>query len=240
MSRVALVTGGSRGLGASIVEALVEDGWTVALTFRQSREEAEKLAGNLGAARAFQLDLADRSRPKALVAEIDEQLGPIGGLVNNAGVAHSGLLAMTSDAQWDRVIDINLSGAFRLCRAVLPGMTRQRRGAIVNVASLGAERAVAGQSAYAASKAGLLALTRTLAREMGRRDIRVNAVVPGYVATDMTADLNEQARAALRAAECLPSGTSPRSVAAAVAFLLSDRADAVSGQSLHVDAGASA
>lgn len=241
-ANAALVTGGSRGIGKAVVELLVEQGWQVALTYRSSDRAARAIEEQLGSERcaAFQLDLADRVRVRTLVEEVEERLGPLAGLVNNAGISHSKLLAMTSDEEWDSVIDTNLGGAFRLCRAVLPGMVRRRSGSIVNVSSLGALRGVAGQSVYAAGKAGLLGLTRSLAREMGKRNIRVNVVIPGFVATDMTHELPEAAVKALRANEALPGGVDPGAVAEAIAFLLSDRARATTGQTVHVDAGASA
>lgn len=243
-----LVTGGSRGIGKAVVEALVEAAATdrrvdrrVAFTFRGGEEAAralEEAAG--GVARAFPLDLADRDRPEELVAEVEAALGPVEGLVNNAGIRRESLLAMTSDEDWDAVVDTNLGGVFRCCRAVLRGMVVRRRGAIVNVASLSALHGVAGQAAYAGSKAGVLGLTRSLAREVGKRGIRVNAVVPGFVPTEMTADLPQPAIDALRAGECLPGGVSAAAVAQAVLFLLSERAAAITGQALVVDAGASA
>ncbi len=236
-----LVTGGSRGIGRAIVEALVEDGRSVAFTWNTGEAAARAVEEAAeGRARAFHLDLLDRGRPDDLVAEIEEAIGPVSGLVNNAGIRRESLLALTSDADWDAVVDTNLGGLFRCCRAVLRGMMVRRRGAIVNVASLSALHGVAGQAAYAASKAGLLGLTRSLAREVGKRGVRVNAVVPGFVATDLTADVPQPAIDALRAGECLPGGVRPESVAAAVLFLLSDRASSITGQSLVVDAGASA
>lgn len=263
-----LVTGGSRGIGRAVVSALLAEsagspttepgepagaqpgnppggvvgaGRQVAFTWHRDEAAAravEEASG--GRARGFRLDLADRGRPEELVAEVEEALGPIVGLVNNAGVRREALLALMSDADWDAVIEVNLGGLFRCCRAVLRGMVVRRRGAIVNVASLSALHGVAGQGAYAASKAGVLGLTRALAREVGKRGVRVNAVVPGFVATDLTAGVPEAAVAALRAGECLPSGTGPGGVADAVAFLLSERAAAITGQILVVDAGASA
>ncbi len=236
-----LVTGGSRGIGRAIVDELVAEGRSVAFTWRSDEatahavEEAAK-----GRATAFHLDLAERPRPAELVAEIEETIGPLEGLVNNAGIQRSELLAMTSDKSWDQVIDTNLGGAFRCCRAVLKVMVARRRGAIVNVASLSAQRGVAGLASYAASKAGILAMSRCLAREMGRRGIRVNAVVPGFVETDLTGSLPARAVDNLRASECLPTGTDPAAVARAVAFLLSEGASAITGQALVVDAGASA
>lgn len=238
---VVLVTGGNRGIGRAVVEVLAAEGSQVAFTWRSDEAAARQVEEAAeGSATAFHLDLGDRKRPDSLVAEVEERLGPVEALVNNAGVQSGGLVALTSDAAWDAVVDVNLGGAFRCCRAVLKGMVSRRRGAIVNVGSLSALRGVAGLAPYAASKAGLLALTRCMAREVGKRGVRVNAVVPGFVATDMTASLPPPAVAALRAGECLPAGTDAVAVAHAVAFLLSDRASAITGQSIVVDAGVSA
>lgn len=236
-----LVTGGSRGIGRATVEALVGAGHPVGFTWRSRESAAHELRDATGGrALPFQLDAADRERPAALVAEVEARLGPLHGLVYCAGFKKDALAALTSDADWDAVLEANLGGAFRISRAVLPGLLTRRAGSIVNVSSLSALHGIAGQAAYAASKAGLLALTRVLARECGRRGVRVNAVVPGYVATDFVADLPEQAVAALRASECLPRGTAPADVAATVAFLMSDAAAAITGQALVVDAGSTA
>jgi 3-oxoacyl-[acyl-carrier protein] reductase len=245
-----LVTGGSRGIGRAVVEALAAApaagggagaGAAVAFTWC-SREAAarEVEQATAGRARAFHLDLRDRARPDDLIAEVEAALGPVEGLVNNAGERREALLAMMSDDDWEAVLDVNLGGLFRCCRAALRGMLVRRRGAIVNLASLSALHGVAGQAAYAASKAGILGLTRALAREVGKRQVRVNAVVPGFVATDLTAGVPAAAAAALRSGECLPGGVSVGAVAEAVLFLLSDRAAAITGQTLVVDAGASA
>ena len=234
-----LVTGGSRGLGRAVVEALSGPGAVVAFTWRSGEAAAREVEAATGA-RAFHLDLRDRARPDDLISEVESALGPVEGLVNNAGLRRESLLAMTSDADWDEVLDSNLGGLFRCCRAVLRGMMVRRRGAIVNVSSLSALHGVAGQGAYAASKAGILGMTRSLAREAGKRGVRVNAVVPGFVPTDLTAGLPEAAVAHLRAGECLARGVRPEDVAQAVVFLLSDRAAAITGQTLVVDAGASA
>lgn len=235
---VGFVTGGSRGIGRAIVEAMVEQGWTVAFTYQTDETSARAVeAASAGKARAFALDLTDRAAPGTLSAQIEELMGPIDALVNNAGRSSHGLLAMTSDRDWDDVIEVNLNGAFRCCRAVLPLMMHRRRGAIVNVASLSAISGVAGQTGYAASKAALLGMTRALAREVGRRNVRVNAVLPGFVATDMTAPLPEDVVRNLRSHECLARGTSAADVANLVAFLISDRSAAITGQAVIIDAG---
>lgn len=236
-----LVTGGSRGIGRAVVLALAAEGRRVAFTW-QTREDAasevEKASGGL--ARALRFDAADRSRVRALVDEAESVVGPLDGLVNNAGIRRDALLAATPDEDWDAVLDVNLGAAFRLCRAVLPGMVSRRRGSIVNVSSLTAIHGVAGQTAYGAAKAGLVGMTRSLAREVGRRGVRVNAVIPGLVMTDLVASAPPDRLARLRENECLPAGTTPEDVARTIVFLLSDGAGAVTGQSLVVDSGSSA
>jgi 3-oxoacyl-[acyl-carrier protein] reductase len=235
-----LVTGGSRGIGRAIVERLVEAGERVAFTYRSDATGAQAIEqAQPGRSRGYALDLSDVDAPDELIRLVEADLGPLAGLVNNAAVRVQGLVALTSSPDWSSVIEVNLGGPFRCCRAVLPGMIQRREGAIVNVASVSALRGVAGQGAYAASKAGLLGLTRSLAREVGKRGIRVNAVAPGYVPTEMTAGLSGAEVAALRATECLRDGVDPGSVAAAVRFLLSAEARSITGQCLVVDAGAS-
>jgi 3-oxoacyl-[acyl-carrier protein] reductase len=235
------VTGGSRGIGRAIVEALAAEGWSVAFTYRTGEAAARALAESLdGRARAYPLELLDPARPQALLAQVEQELGDLEGLVNNAGLRRDALLAMTPDSDWQAVLDVNLGGVFRCCRAALPRMLHRRRGSIVNVSSLSALRGLPGQAAYAGAKAGVLGLTRALAREVGKRGVRVNAVLPGFVASELTAALPDDKVALLRSAECLPSGTRPEDVAAAVCFLLSDKAAAITGQAVCVDAGSSA
>jgi len=236
-----LITGGSRGIGRALVRALAAEGRRVAFTYRDEEAAARKVEAECGGlAKAWRFDLADRPRPGTLVPEIEDVLGAIEGLVNNAAIRKDQLLAAIPDADWDAVIDANLGGAFRCCRAVLPKMITRRAGSIVNVSSLTAIRGVAGQAAYGAAKAGLIGMTKSLARELGKRNIRVNAVVPGLVMTEMIADTPPERLRELRAIEALPSGTSPDDVAAMIAFLLSDRARAITGQAFLVDAGSTA
>ena len=236
-----LVTGGSRGIGRAIVLALVAEDRTVAFTWRRDADAAREVElSSGGRAHAFQLDVAQRARPAEIVAQVEATIGPVEGLVNNAGQRHAALLVMTSDAAWDEIVDVNLGGAFRCCRAVLPGMLHRRSGSIVNVASLVAIAGLPGEAAHAASKAGLLGMTRSLAREVGKRGVRANAVLPGFVETDMTSGLRPEIRSFLQSVQCLPGGTTPQDVAGAVTFLLSDKARAITGQSIVVDAGSSA
>lgn len=238
---ITLVTGGTRGIGRAIVESFLADGHRIAFTYRSDRRSAEAMQEEYGDhIRAFQFDLADRERPQSLIREIEADFGPICTLVNNAGIQRSELTALMSDASWDEVLNVNLGGTFRLSREVLRAMVGRRSGAIINISSLSALNGVAGQSAYAASKAGLLAMTRCLAREMGRRNIRVNAVVPGFVDTDMTSGLSEDAVAHLRQHECLPQGVTAMDVARVVVFLASSNSSGITGQALPVDGGSTA
>lgn len=239
--KVGLVTGGSRGIGRAVVETMVAAGWTVAFTYRSDEKAARDVeAASAGLARAFILDLKDRRRPGDLVHEIEQSIGPINAFVGNAGMRAQGLMAMTSDQDWDEIIEVNLNGAFRCCRAVLPKMMHRRCGVIVNVSSLAAVSGVSGQVAYASSKSALLGMTRALAREVGRRGVRVNAVLPGFVPTDMTTHLPDDVVGALRSHECLARGTSAQDVANLVMFLISDLSAAITGQALIIDAGTSA
>jgi 3-oxoacyl-[acyl-carrier protein] reductase len=244
MTDTILVTGGTRGIGRAIVDALIGGALgerSVAFTWQSQQSVADEIvAQSSGRAKAFRFDLMDRSRPDELISEVEAELGPLVGLVNNAGLRREGLLALTGDAEWDELVEANLGGVFRCCRAVMRGMVVRRRGSIVNLGSLAAIHGVPGEAVYGAAKAGVVGLTRSLAREVGSRGVRVNAVLPGFVPTDMTAGVPPAAVAALRAQECLPAGVSAASVAATVCFLLSEGAASITGQALVVDAGVSA
>ena len=236
----ALVTGASRGIGAAIAKELAGDGWPVAVNYRGDRKGAERVVQEIerqgGRAVALQADVADPGAADALVEHVERELGPVLVLVNNAGTRADALSPQIDDEAWSRVLETNLSGAFRLTRRALPPMIRQRFGRIVNVASVVGQRANPGQANYAASKAGLEALTRTVACEVARRNVTVNAVAPGLVETELTAGLGD---GPLDAVPARRAGT-PEEVAACVRFLTSDEASYVTGATLTVDGGLSA
>ena len=237
----ALVTGASKGIGAAVALALAEDGWAVAVNYRSDREGAERIVAAIegagGRAIAVEGDVADADGvPDALITRVEEELGPVLALVNNAGIRADGLAIQLEDDDWSRVIDTNLTAAFRLTRRAMRPMIKARYGRIVNVASVVGPRANAGQANYAAAKAGLIGMTKTVAAEVARRGVTVNAVAPGFIATEMTEDLPESV---LDAVPAKRAGT-PEEVAAAVRFLASDAAGYVTGSTLFVDGGMSA
>jgi 3-oxoacyl-[acyl-carrier protein] reductase len=236
----ALVTGASRGIGAACARSLAEAGWPVVINYRSDAEGAEAVAAEIqgGGGKAFVLQ-ADVSRPesvKSLFGAADDALGPVLCLVNNAGMRADGLAPQLSDEQWRSVIDANLDGPFMTVRTALGPMIRARFGRIVNVASVVGPRANAGQANYAASKAGLIGFTKTVAAEVARRGVTVNAVAPGLVETRMTEGLSNGLLDRIPARR---AGT-PEEVAACVRFLASDEAGYVTGTTLTVDGGMSA
>lgn len=236
----ALVTGGSRGIGAAIVRGLAADGWPVGIGYHASGDAANELVKEIeaagGQALALGGDIVDRELIDAHFTQLEERFGPVLAVVNNAGVRADGLSPQIKDHEWDLVLDTNLTAAFRTTRRAIPPMLRERKGRIVNIASVVGLRANAGQSNYAASKAGLIAMTKTVAVEVARRGVTVNAVAPGLIATDMTADLSGDLLAAVPARR---AGT-PEDVANCVRFLVSDAAAYVTGATLTVDGGMSA
>lgn len=236
--RVALVTGGSGGIGAATCRALSGAGFTVLVGYRSGEAAAAEVAAScVGKAEPVHLDVTDVATVDAAVTRAGD-LGTLAVVVNNAGVAIDDLAVRLTDEQVATSLDVNLAGSFRVARAALRPMMRARTGRIINVSSIVALRGNAGQSAYAASKAGLIGMSKSLAREVARKGVTVNVVAPGYVETAMTADLPEAAQAAL--ADLAPIGRPVQAdeVAAAIAFLASDAAAAVTGAVLPVDGGA--
>jgi len=237
MSRVAAVTGAARGIGLAIARELMADGWSVAacdILEDPLRQRAEELGE---AFRPFVLDVTDEDQVGETAREIQDSMGPVTGLINNAGITRDTLMMRMGKADWDAVINVNLTGAFLMSKALSRGMMRARSGSIVNISSVVALLGGAGQVNYAASKAGLLGLTRSLCRELGARGIRVNAIAPGFIETEMTAELPEEVRDGY--AERIPLGRmgTPENVAGAVRFLLSDDSQYISGVVLPVDGG---
>ena len=230
--KLALVTGGSRGIGRAIALELGEAGAEVVVGYRTGRDEAETVASEIGG-RAVQADVSDPESAKALV----EAAGDVDVLVNNAGLTRDGVLARMSDDDWRTVIDTNLSSVFYTCRAAARTMMRRRSGAIVNVSSIVGVHGNWGQTNYAASKAGIIGFTKSLARELGSRNVRANVVAPGYVKTQLTEVLPEGATTAMLEATPLGRLGDPEDVAGAVRFLCSDEAAFVTGAVLLVDGG---
>jgi 3-oxoacyl-[acyl-carrier protein] reductase len=230
--KTALVTGASRGIGRAIAVELAAGGASLVIGYRTGKDEAEALAAELGG-RAIQADISNAEDAQRLV----EAAGDIDVLVNNAGLTRDGLLARMSDDDWRTVIDTNLSSVFYTCRAVCRSMMKKRAGAIVNVSSIVGVHGNWGQTNYAASKAGIIGFTKSLAKELGSRNVRANVVAPGYVKTQLTDVLPEDATAAMLTNTPLGRLGEPDDIAGAVRFLCSDAASFITGEVLLVDGG---
>lgn len=236
--QVAVVTGGSRGIGRAIAEALAEGGARVAVVAR-SLERAEAVAAELPGAghQAFACDVADADAVAGLVSAVEEALGSLDILVNNAGVTEDNLLMRLKDEDWDRVLETNLKGAFLTIRAASRGMMRRRQGRIINISSVVGLTGNKGQVNYAASKAGLIGMTKAVAKELASRNILCNAVAPGFIETDMTAAMTDAAQDALKGQIPLGRLGTPNDIGAVVRFLAGPGAAYITGQVIVVDGG---
>jgi 3-oxoacyl-[acyl-carrier protein] reductase len=233
--KVAIVTGGARGIGAAISRELAAAGARVVINYQRSAAEAQALAEQLGGL-AVEADIGTAAGTKALV-EAAHALGPIDVLVNNAGITRDGLMMRMSDEDWRAVLDVNLDGVFRMCREVSMLMISKRRGSIINITSLSGVRGNAGQANYAASKAAVAAMSRSLAKEVAKRNVRVNCVAPGFVDTDMVRAMDHRIVEGVTQAVPMRRLGRPEEIAKVVRFLASDDASYVTGQEWSVDGG---
>ena len=240
--KCALVTGGGRGIGRAICLELARGGASVAVNYAGSEEAARETVERcleLGAPDAFaiQADVAEEQAVAAMLAAVEERLGRIDILVNNAGITRDGLMLRMKDADWDAVLDTNLKGAFHCMRGVYQGMMRRRYGRIINISSVVGLRGNAGQANYSASKAGLIGMSKSMAKELASRGVTVNVVAPGFITTDMTAALPQAAQEALLATIPMKRLGAPEDVARAVAFFAGEESAYLTGQVLCVDGG---
>ncbi|MFA7272986.1 MAG: 3-oxoacyl-[acyl-carrier-protein] reductase [Crocinitomicaceae bacterium] len=239
--KVILITGASRGIGKSIAEECVKQGAKVAFTYLSSDEKAKaleaELTSNGGVAKGFKSDAAKYDDAQTLVDKVVEEFGTIDALVNNAGITRDTLLMRMTEEQWDEVINTNLKSAFNLTKAVQRPMLKAKSGSIINMSSVVGVSGNAGQSNYAASKAGLIGFTKSVAQELGSRNIRCNAIAPGFIETEMTAALDEKVVQEWRNSIPLRRGGSPQDVANLTVFLASDMSTYITGQTINVCGG---
>ena len=235
-AKTAIVTGGSRGIGEAIVRRFVGEGARVAFTYARSADKAEALVEELGAerVRAFRSDAADYAQAEQLVKDVTEAFGQIDAVVNNAGITRDNLMLRMSEEQWDEVVRVNLKSVFNLTKHVMRPMMKARGGSIINMSSVVGDFGNAGQANYAASKAGIFGFTKSIAKEVGSRNIRCNAVAPGFIATEMTEVLDDKTKQGFLDAIPMRRLGTGREVADACVFLASDLSAYVNGQTLSV------
>ncbi|MBQ7114779.1 MAG: 3-oxoacyl-ACP reductase FabG [Clostridia bacterium] len=239
-NKVALVTGGARGIGRAICCSLANDGFKIAINYNNSEKEALALKNELSAiteVEAFRCDVSDSVAVKGMFSEITQKLGRVNVLVNNAGVAEQALFTDITDEMWQRMINTNLSGAFYCSREALKGMINEKNGVIINIASMWGEVGASMEVHYSSAKAGLIGMTKALAKEVGLSGIRVNAVSPGVILTDMMNSFSESDKEALKEETPLNTLGTPEDIADAVSFLVSDKAKFITGQVLSVNGG---
>ena len=240
MNKTALVTGGAKGIGAAICKALANDGYRIALNYNSSFESATELKNELSSVthiEIFKADVSNSSDVERMFTEIESVFGGVDVLINNAGIAQQALFTDITDEMWQKMIGVNLTGAFNCCRRALPYMIRNKFGKIINITSMWGEVGASMEVHYSASKAGLIGLTKALAKEVGLSGITVNAVSPGVVETDMMASFSDEVKSSL--ADETPLGVlgTPENIASAVSFLASDKADFITGQVVSVNGG---
>jgi 3-oxoacyl-[acyl-carrier protein] reductase len=239
--KTAIVTGATRGIGKAIAIEFAKQGANVAFTYNSSAsavEDLEKTLTSMGVkAKGYQSNAAEFTAAESLIKEVLEEFGEISILVNNAGITKDNLLMRMSEDDFDKVIQINLKSVFNLTKAVIKPMMKQKKGSIINMSSIVGLKGNAGQANYAASKAGILGFTKSIALELGSRNIRCNAIAPGFIETEMTENLSEESLAKWRANIPLKRGGTPQDVASACTFLASDMSAYITGQTLSVDGG---
>ncbi|HDC6239502.1 TPA: 3-oxoacyl-[acyl-carrier-protein] reductase [Staphylococcus aureus] len=241
MTKSALVTGASRGIGRSIALQLAEEGYNVAVNYAGSKEKAEAVVEEIKAkgvdSVAIQANVADADEVKAMIKEVVSQFGSLDVLVNNAGITRDNLLMRMKEQEWDDVIDTNLKGVFNCIQKATPQMLRQRSGAIINLSSVVGAVGNPGQANYVATKAGVIGLTKSAARELASRGITVNAVAPGFIVSDMTDALSDELKEQMLTQIPLARFGQDTDIANTVAFLASDKAKYITGQTIHVNGG---
>ncbi|MFD3001737.1 3-oxoacyl-[acyl-carrier-protein] reductase [Pontibacter toksunensis] len=239
--KVALVTGASKGIGRAIAQKFVEMGAQVAFTYLSSVEKGQALEQELsadgGKAKGYRSDAADNTQAEQLVEDVVKEFGKLDIVVNNAGITRDGLLMRMSEEQWDAVMNTNLKSVFNVTKAATKHMMRAKSGSLINITSVVGIKGNAGQANYAASKAGIIGFTKSVALELGSRNIRCNAIAPGFIETEMTGELDQKVVDEWRKAIPLKRGGSPEDVANAAVFLASDQSSYISGQVLQVDGG---